>query len=115
MHIVDKGSGPALLLIPGIQGHWEYVGPAVEALSAAFRVITFPLADEPRAGCRFDRTLGFESYVQQVEGALVETFPNPIVSNARWTAAGLPPARASISLVPPPAGIRPTPASTRPM
>jgi pimeloyl-ACP methyl ester carboxylesterase len=70
VHIVDKGSGPALLLIPGIQGHWEYVGPAVEALSAAFRVITFPLADEPRAGCPFDRTLGFESYVQQVEGAL---------------------------------------------
>jgi pimeloyl-ACP methyl ester carboxylesterase len=70
VHIVDNGTGPALLLIPGIQGRWEYVGAAATALSAAFRVITFPLADEPRASFSFDRTLGFENYVQQVKGAL---------------------------------------------
>lgn len=70
MHIVDTGSGPALLLIPGIQGRWEYVGAAVQALSSVFRVVTFPLADEPRSGIGFDRTLGFDNYVQQVRGAL---------------------------------------------
>jgi esterase len=70
VHIIERGTGPALVLIPGIQGHWEYISQAVEALAARFRVITFPLADEPRAGFRFDRTLGFENYVQQVRDAL---------------------------------------------
>src|SRR6478672_11370352 len=44
MPIIDRGSGPPLVLIPGLQGRWEYMRPAVEALSASFRVITFSLA-----------------------------------------------------------------------
>ena len=73
MHIIENGSGPALVLIPGIQGHWEYVAAAARALSGAFRVITFPLADEPRADFSFDRTRGFGNYVQQVREALDQT------------------------------------------
>lgn len=34
-----------LVLIPGIQGRWEYMRPAVEALSAHFRVLTWSLGD----------------------------------------------------------------------
>ena len=44
VNIIDRGSGPPLVLIPGLQGRWEYMRPAVEALSASFRVITFSLA-----------------------------------------------------------------------
>lgn len=44
MTIIDRGSGPPLVLIPGLQGRWEYMRPAVDALSASFRVITFSLA-----------------------------------------------------------------------
>ena len=55
MRIVDRGAGPALVLIPGIQGRWEYIGPAVEALSSAFRVITFSLCDEPAVRSRVRR------------------------------------------------------------
>ena len=44
MNIIDRGSGPPLVLIPGLQGRWEYMRPAVDALSASFRVITFSLA-----------------------------------------------------------------------
>jgi len=40
---IDRGSGPPLVLIPGLQGRWEYMRPAVDALSAWFRVITFSL------------------------------------------------------------------------
>ena len=55
--------------------------------------------------------------------ALVATVPNAIGSNAFWmsgrrsvlSAVTPSTARAIISLVPPPAGIRPTPTSTRPM
>jgi len=34
-----------LILVPGIQGRWEYMRPAVEALSRDFRVLTFSLGD----------------------------------------------------------------------
>jgi len=70
MRIVEQGTGPALVMIPGIQGRWEYLRPAVDALSSAFRVITFPLSDEPSAACRFDPARGFQDYVEQVREAL---------------------------------------------
>jgi len=43
MRIIDRGTGPALVLIPGLQGRWEYMRATVDALSASFRVITFSL------------------------------------------------------------------------
>jgi pimeloyl-ACP methyl ester carboxylesterase len=43
MQIIDRGSGPPLVLIPGLQGRWEYLRPAVDALSTCFRVLTFSL------------------------------------------------------------------------
>ena len=62
MKIVDRGSGPPLVLIPGLQGRWEYLRPAVDALASSFRVLTFSLeADD------------FDGYAAQVEQALVET------------------------------------------
>ena len=33
------------MLIPGLQGRWEYLRPAVDALSVFFRVLTFSLGD----------------------------------------------------------------------
>ena len=38
-----QGTGPALILLPGIQGRWEYARPTVDALAAHFRVVTFSL------------------------------------------------------------------------
>lgn len=70
MTIVDVGTGPAVVLIPGIQGRWEWMKPAVDALAASCRVITFSLADEPGCGGRFDEQDGFASYVDQVRAAL---------------------------------------------
>ena len=43
------------MLIPGIQGRWEYIGPAVDALASSFRVITFALCDEPAVRPRVRR------------------------------------------------------------
>jgi pimeloyl-ACP methyl ester carboxylesterase len=43
--MVDVGSGPPLVLIPGIQGRWEWMLPAVTALSRRHRVLTFSLGD----------------------------------------------------------------------
>ena len=70
MLIVDRGNGPPLVLIPGLQGRWEYVGPAVDALSAYFRVLTFPLCDEPSSGLAFDAARGLDSYADQIRAIL---------------------------------------------
>jgi pimeloyl-ACP methyl ester carboxylesterase len=43
MAIIDRGSGPPLVLIPGLQGRWEYQRATVDALAASLRVITFSL------------------------------------------------------------------------
>jgi pimeloyl-ACP methyl ester carboxylesterase len=44
--IFDTGQGPALVLVPSLQGRWEYLRRAVNALSVSHRVITFSLCDE---------------------------------------------------------------------
>ena len=43
---IEQGSGPPLVLVPGIPGPWQYVRPAVDALAASFRVLTFSLGPE---------------------------------------------------------------------
>ena len=70
MNIIDRGSGTPVVLVPGIQGRWEWMGPAVDALATRGRVITFSLADEPTSGASFDERSGFDSYVQQIADAL---------------------------------------------
>ena len=54
-----QGDGPPLVLIPGLQGRWEYQHATVDALAATFRVITFSLDG-------FD----LNSYAEQVARAL---------------------------------------------
>ena len=70
MNIIDVGTGTPVVLIPGIQGRWEWMRPAVDALSSQCRVITFSLADEPTSGAGFDESAGVWSYVQQVNDVL---------------------------------------------
>lgn len=41
--VIDRGRGAPIVLIPGIQGRWEWMLPAVEALSASHRVLSFSL------------------------------------------------------------------------
>ena len=70
MRIVDVGSGAPIVIVPGIQGRWEWMKPAVDALASRCRVITFSLADEPTSNSRFDPARGFDSYVDQVKDAM---------------------------------------------
>lgn len=70
MNIIDRGSGTPVVLVPGIQGRWEWMQPAVDALAARCRVITFSLADEPTCGASFDERSGFDCYVQQIADAM---------------------------------------------
>jgi len=70
MEIVDRGSGIPIVVIPGVQGRWEWMLPLVDTLAARARVITFSLADEPTAHAPFDPADGLGSYVAQVRDAL---------------------------------------------
>jgi pimeloyl-ACP methyl ester carboxylesterase len=71
--LIDRGHGDPIVIIPGIQGRWEWMKPAIDALARRTRVITFSLADEPSAQARFDEHTGFRSYVDQVRDALDES------------------------------------------
>jgi 3-oxoadipate enol-lactonase len=70
MEIIERGSGAPLVLIPGIQGRWEYTRPAVDALSRFFRVLTFPLCGERGSGLTVDPARGLDDYADQVAAAL---------------------------------------------
>ncbi len=68
--MIDRGEGVPLVLIPGLQGRWEWMRPAVDALARSMRVITFSLCDERTSPFPCDPDKGFENYVEQVELAM---------------------------------------------
>jgi pimeloyl-ACP methyl ester carboxylesterase len=70
LKIIDRGSGTPIVVIPGIQGRWEWMKPAIDALARQGRVITFSLCDEPTSDGHFDEEAGFWCYVEQVREAL---------------------------------------------
>ena len=68
--MIDLGSGTPIVLIPGIQGRWEWVRPAVIALAKRQRVLAFSLCDERTSGFDCEPSRGFDNYVSQVMQAL---------------------------------------------
>jgi pimeloyl-ACP methyl ester carboxylesterase len=57
-----------LVLIPGIQGRWEWMQPAVAELSRDWRVIPCSLPGEP--GAMKGSTGNFDAFVEYVDGVL---------------------------------------------
>jgi pimeloyl-ACP methyl ester carboxylesterase len=47
MQIVERGAGKPLVLVPGLQGRWEYMRATVDALARSHRVLTYSLTEEP--------------------------------------------------------------------
>jgi pimeloyl-ACP methyl ester carboxylesterase len=43
--MIDKGHGPLIILIPGIQGRCEWMMPTIDALAVWHRVMSFSLGD----------------------------------------------------------------------
>jgi pimeloyl-ACP methyl ester carboxylesterase len=68
--MIDRGTGTPIVLIPGLQGRWEWMRPAVDALAKHHRVITFSLCDERTSPFPCDPEKAFENYVEQVDLAL---------------------------------------------
>lgn len=68
--MIDRGSGTPIVLIPGLQGRWEWMRPAVTALARHHRVISFSLCDERTSPFPCDPSKAFENYIAQVEISL---------------------------------------------
>ncbi len=68
--MVVCGSGPPLVLIPGVQGRWEWMRPAVHALASSFTVATFSLAGERGSTARLRPDTRFDCHLEQVDEAL---------------------------------------------
>jgi len=64
--VIDLGSGSPIVLIPGLQGRWEWMRPAVEALGKHHRVVSYSLCDEKTSPFKCDLTKEFDNYVTQV-------------------------------------------------
>src|SRR4026208_2531653 len=71
MKIIDRGGGTPIVVIPGVQGRWEWMAPAIDALAQRCRVVTFSLADEPACGGRVGEAPGFDCYVGEGRGGWV--------------------------------------------
>jgi pimeloyl-ACP methyl ester carboxylesterase len=67
VHIVERGQGVPMIVVPGLQGRWEWMAPAIDALAAYGRVLTYSLADERTSGCRCETSLGFDAYLAQLD------------------------------------------------
>lgn len=70
MKVIDRGSGIPVVMVPGLQGRWEWMTPAVDAMARYCRVITFSLCDEPSSGFDIDPRKGVENFLAQIEAAM---------------------------------------------
>jgi pimeloyl-ACP methyl ester carboxylesterase len=68
--MVDLGCGEPIVIVPGLQGRWEWKRPAVEALARRHRVIAYSLCDERRSTFPCDPARGFENYIAQLDAVL---------------------------------------------
>lgn len=68
LEIVERGSGEPLVVIPGVQGRWEYSRGLVDALARHYRVITFSLGDERAPDS--EQVHGMDVLASQVDEAL---------------------------------------------
>jgi pimeloyl-ACP methyl ester carboxylesterase len=68
--MIDRGHGTPIVLIPGLQGRWEWMRPAVDAVAKHHRVITYSLCDERSSPFPCQPEKAFENYIEQVDLAL---------------------------------------------
>ena len=67
---MDMGQGVPVVLVPGIQGRWEWMDPAVEALAKRCRVITGSLPGDRGSLCELDAHRGFDAHLDWLDQLL---------------------------------------------
>ncbi len=69
MSVYDRGTGAPLVIVPGIQGRWEYLRPALDALAESFRVIGVQIEDRRIVDGRLDAS----SHLDLLADLIIET------------------------------------------
>lgn len=69
----DAGSGPPVIVIPGVQGRWEWMAPMLDRLARECRVLSYSLCGEPGSNHPFDRDAGFDGFVAQLDAIFERT------------------------------------------
>ena len=62
----DKGKGPAVVIVQGLHGRWEWTRTALDALARRCRVLSYSLPGDFGSGCAYQRDRGFENYMKQL-------------------------------------------------
>jgi pimeloyl-ACP methyl ester carboxylesterase len=71
--VFDQGNGTALIVIPGVQGRWEWMKPALKELAKRCHVMSYTLTGDIGSEMRFDPALGFDNFVRQLDGVFDRT------------------------------------------
>jgi 3-oxoadipate enol-lactonase len=71
--VFDQGTGTPLVVIPGIQGRWEWMKPTLQELQKRCRVVSYSLCGDAGSGMEFDPGLGFENFVRQLDRVFEQT------------------------------------------
>ena len=66
----DKGQGPAVVVVQGLHGRWEWTRPALEELAKRCRVISYSLAGDFGSDRPYDPALGFDNYMRQLSDVM---------------------------------------------
>ena len=68
--MIDTGTGPPIVVIPGVQGRWEWMRPTVAALAQRCRVVSFSLCGDRGSVPFIDPTPGFDRFVAYLDTIL---------------------------------------------
>ena len=68
--IFDSANGPPLVVVPGVQGRWEWIRPALHALSRHCRAISYSLCGDFGSGQPMDAARSFDAYLNQLDDVL---------------------------------------------
>jgi 3-oxoadipate enol-lactonase len=69
----DRGSGPPVVVVPGVQGRWEWMRPTLDALSRHCRAVSYSLSGDFGSGRPIDDRQGFDGYIRQLDAILEST------------------------------------------
>jgi pimeloyl-ACP methyl ester carboxylesterase len=67
MAVFDQGRGAPLIVIPGVQGRWEWMKPPLDELGKQCRALSYTLCGDIGSDMPFDPTLGFDNFIRQLD------------------------------------------------
>jgi pimeloyl-ACP methyl ester carboxylesterase len=66
----DQGHGPPVVVVPGLQGRWEWAKPALLELARTCRAISYSLSGDIGSGQKWRPAPGLDDYTRQLDEVL---------------------------------------------